>query len=491
MNTTGSAGDPTPLAPAGRRVRLDASVQGPDAHGVLVGGAPMRVLRLTAAGAERLAEWSRGEPVGESVSERALAARLLAAGIVHPDVADDPSTESPPFTVVVPVRDDVDGVHRLLARLRSARGLVGVVVVDDGSVEPFGPPAGADAPDVRVVRHGSSRGPGAARMAGLAEVDTELVLFLDADVEIEPEAIELLLRHFDDPTVAAAAPRVRSRLGPSLLDRYESDHSPLDLGDRPGRVGPKRRVAYVPSAALMARVAAVRAAGGFDPTLRYGEDVDLIWRLADAGHHLRYEPAALAHHRPRPNWRAWWAQRRHYGASAAALATRHGDRVAPARATKSSLTGWLLVLLGRPLIGAVVAIGGSKKLVETMATLPGGRRTAARVFVVGQAAVGNGVAGAVRRVWWPLLLPATVVSRRARLGVAVAIVGPGVRRWWHSSRRVDPVRATAIGLVDDLAYGAGVWEGCLRARSLRALAPDVGLGLDGRTSSSADTVARS
>ena len=75
----------------------------------------------------------------------------------------------------------------------------------------------------------------------------------------------------------------------------------------------------------------VREAGGFDPALRYGEDVDLIWRLAADGRVIRYDPSIVVRHRPRPGWRAWFRQRIAYGSSAASLAERHGEAMAPAR----------------------------------------------------------------------------------------------------------------------------------------------------------------
>ena len=49
------------------------------------------------------------------------------------------------------------------------------------------------------------------------------------------------------------------------------------------------RVAYVPTAALLVRRAAL--GDGFDESLRNGEDVDLVWRLIEAGWRVRYEPA--------------------------------------------------------------------------------------------------------------------------------------------------------------------------------------------------------
>src|SRR5262249_61183376 len=68
----------------------------------------------------------------------------------------------------------------------------------------------------------------------------------------------------------------------------------LDQGGQPARVAPLTRVSYVPTAALLARRRAL--GGGFDERLRYGEDVDLVWRLTGAGWRVRYEPAVEVHH---------------------------------------------------------------------------------------------------------------------------------------------------------------------------------------------------
>lgn len=486
MDPTGGADELSqPGAPEGMRLEFDAATTGPDVDGVVIGGAPMRILRLSPGGAATLKRWQAGEPVGAGDAERTLARRLLDAGIAHPLVA--PLDACPAITLVCPVLDDAEGLDRLLA----AELVDTVVVVDDGSADP-GPIAAVGAlRGARVRRLDRDMGPGQARMAGLAEVRTELVVFADADVEMDRSALATLAAHFDDPAVVAVAPRIVSRPGPSVLERYEADHSPLDLGDQPGRVGPKRRVSYVPTAVLLARVDALRAIGGFDPALRWGEDVDLVWRLAAAGHTIRYEPSARATHRPRSTWTGWLQQRRRYGGSAAPLGARHGDVVAPARSTKGSLGAWLLAILGRPVVGAVVAAATSRELVEKVSSLPHGRRVAARVFVTGQRAVGRGVALAVARVWWPFLVPFAVVSRRARTGLALSMIAPAALRWRGGSRSLDPIRSTAIGVVDDVAYGFGVWEGCVRARDLTALRPDVDLGLDGRTAAVSDTVARS
>src|SRR5262249_33661038 len=137
-----------------------------------------------------------------------------------------------------------------------------------------------------------------------------------------------------DPAVAAAAPRlVAAPASAGWAGRYTTAACCLDLGDAEARVVPGTRVSYVPTTALVARRAALGPDAGtggvFDPALRWGEDVDLVGRLPDAGWRIRYDPAVrVAPHEPR-GWAALLARRFRYGTSAAPLAIRHPGQVPP------------------------------------------------------------------------------------------------------------------------------------------------------------------
>ena len=119
----------------------------------------------------------------------------------------------------------------------------------------------------RCVRRERRGGPARrAQRRARARRRREFVAFLDSDSVPPPDWIERLGGHFDDPRVAAVAPRIRR------------------FGRRAVAARPRARAAtcaYVPSAALIVRRA--RCSRAFDPALRYGEDVDLIWRLLDGG----------------------------------------------------------------------------------------------------------------------------------------------------------------------------------------------------------------
>ena len=99
------------------------------------------------------------------------------------------------------------------------------------------------------------------------------------------------------------SPWIRSTPGRGVLARYERWRSPLDLGPTPARVRSVTRISYVPAAAAVVRVAALAAVGGFDVTLRFGEDVDLVWRLDAAwmAGPLRAGVDGVVHHRDAPS----------------------------------------------------------------------------------------------------------------------------------------------------------------------------------------------
>jgi len=90
------------------------------------------------------------------------------------------------LTLAIPAHNDADDLARLLARAAAIGCFDHIVVVDDGSDTPLGrdhlcAASGLDPARLTLLRHETARGPGAARNRALAEVDTDHVLFMDAD----------------------------------------------------------------------------------------------------------------------------------------------------------------------------------------------------------------------------------------------------------------------------------------------------------------------
>ena len=459
-----------PRLPDGFALRLAPGTRVLGGGAVLIGGSPTRLLRLRPRAAALLAG---GRLTVTDAATAALARRLLDTAVAHPDPASitAPAPGPEKVTVVIPVVGDQAGPDRPLAALDPR---LAVIVVDDGSPAPIR----TARPGTQVLRHASPRGPAAARNTGLAAAGTALVAFLDADTVPGPGWLGPLLTHLADPACVLVAPRITAlATAGSALTRYEALRSALDMGPDPAPVIPLSPVAYVPSAALLVRREALT--GGFDAQMHVAEDVDLCWRLHAAGARLRYEPGAAVAHDHRTDRRAWLARRAFYGTGAAALDRRHPGTVAPL-----VLTGWSALaaagLASGTRIGAAVAAAATGRawwrLRPVVAGLPRADVEAARLTLRGLRLAVAQVAQSALRHHWPLALAAAATHRRARRLLLVAALTDGAIDWYRRGGpgTLDPVRYVAYRRLDDLAYGAGLWTGAVRARRIGALLPRAG-----------------
>lgn len=465
-----------PRLPDGFAVQVDRRVKILGEGSALLGGSPTRLLKLAPAAQTML---SGGRLEVHDAQSAQLARTLLDATVAHPRPASGPSHRD--VTVVIPVRDNVFGLNRLVTSLRGLR----VVVVDDGSAEPV---LVADFDglhcDVTVVRHARSKGPSAARNTGLASCQTDFVAFLDSDVVPKRGWLEALLGHFCDPAVALVAPRIVGLDDPEgVIARYEAVRSSLDLGHREAPVIPFGCVSYVPSAAIICRRSAINDLGGFDESMISGEDVDLCWRLVEAGARLRYEPIALVAHAHRTQMREWFARKAFYGSSAAPLAVRHPGKTAPLVLSGWTLLVWLLLAMGSGfgfIASTLVAAFTGHRIAKTLRPVHTEPKQVAAVAAEGLWAAALQLASAICRHYWPLALILAVLFRRCRQVVLVAAVVDGVVDWLSRDRNADE-DGKRVGLLsylllkrlDDIAYGLGLWTGVVRERNIGALKPQI------------------
>jgi mycofactocin glycosyltransferase len=521
-----SADDVRDLAPPGARLTPDRGARLIAGGAVLVGGSPVRVLRLTPSGARQVAGWFAGAPVPSGAGARALARKLLDAGIAHPDFAPSgfpagPGVATPPpsagedgaatadtpgypasadVTVVIPVRDR----HAELARcLAGVRDLPHVIVIDDASADPAAIKRIAADHGAAVIHRPVNGGPGAARNTGLKAAGTDIVAFLDSDCVPRPGWLRCLLPHFADPAVGAVAPRiVPHEAGAGWLARYEGASSTLDMGARPSPVRPGARVSYVPGAALVVRKAA--AGDGFRDGMYVGEDVDFVWRMSASGWRVRYEPAAAMGHDHRVTFRAWFTRRADYGTSAAALEELHPGAVRPLYASWWTAGAWAAALSGRPVAAAALAGTATALLARRLSRVTGERwpvptrprvhregnpaapdnsalptgsaawRLAVRLAGGGTIAAARPLGSAMSRTWWPAAVPAALAVKKLRLPIAALIVTPPLLDWADRGPPLDPARYVAVRLLDDVAYSVGVWQGCLARRTISPLIPVIG-----------------
>jgi GT2 family glycosyltransferase len=196
----------------------------------------------------------------------------------------------------------------------------------------------------------------------------------NADVEVEPRALEQLVAAGEsDPAAGIVAPRLILPSGeaqhvawafPTVMSAFAQQLGPRilprRLGDQlavPGAWNPERprRIPWAVGAFLLVRRAAWDAVGGFDPAQwMSAEDLDLGWRMHEAGWVTRYEPAAVVHHDESSATRMVWGDD---------LAI-HWQRCAYA---------WMLRRFGRPrttIVGLLNLVGSAARLVVDL-TLAG------------------------------------------------------------------------------------------------------------------------
>lgn len=235
-----------------------------------------------------------------------------------------------------------------------------------------------------------------ARNRGLAETDTDLVLFIDDDVRVDAIWLEAMRRGFrrDRDVIAVTGLIVPEHLE-SPVEQYFNErvwwstrlspriyrHTP-EPGD--SRAYPFTTGGIGAGANFGVRREALRALGGFDeclgggaPTLG-GEDLDMFARILLSGGAISYEPDAVVWHAHRADAAAAQAQLRGYGMGLAAYLTKH--LLAPATRRP------LLLRLGAAGLHAILLSRRAQHALSTTAPPPGGVRAEIGGLLSGPAA---------------------------------------------------------------------------------------------------------
>jgi hypothetical protein len=109
---------------------------------------------------------------------------------------------------------------------------------------------------------------------------------------------------------------------------------------------------------------------------------------------------------------------------------------------------------------------------RTLPPVPERSGLAGRLAAVGFVRAGHQLASAVTRIWWPAALLAAIAVRRLRPALVAAVIVPALLDWLDDDTAcLDPLRYLGLRLLDDAAYGAGVWAGAWSGRDLGALRP--------------------
>lgn len=223
--------------------------------------------------------------------------------------------------VVIPTRDRWPVLARTLDTLthQSVTGFEVVVVVDGEDQQV--PRLAAD----HVIVH-SRAGPGAARNRGVKASQRPLVLFLGDDIMATPRLVEHHLNGHARNQGREVAVLGHTEWHPEVASTQHNrwlawSNSQFDFAGIPGTDAGWGRF-YSSNVSLKRSLFDV--AGGFDERFTFDyEDLDLAYRLHQAGMVLRYEKAALGHHLHLYDWPSLIGRYHSRGQGERMMADRH------------------------------------------------------------------------------------------------------------------------------------------------------------------------
>jgi GT2 family glycosyltransferase len=221
--------------------------------------------------------------------------------------------------VVIATKDRPEVLRRCLQGLvnQSMRDF-GVIVVDDGSATPAAEVVDQfPSLDATVVELHPSRGPAAARNAGVERCSAPFVVFVDDDVVADRYFIEVHLERVRQggagrPPVVSCGPFVQpADWDPTPWNLWEARQAKKEADSiLRGAYDVTWRQFHTGNNCVPVDV--FRAVGGFDPDFKRAEDDEFALRLKDHGCTFVFEPRAIAWHYSNRSLEAWLSIPRAY-----------------------------------------------------------------------------------------------------------------------------------------------------------------------------------
>jgi len=323
-------------------------------------------------------------------------------------------------SVIVPAFNAAGTLDDCLAALLDqsvARSSYEIIVVDDGSLDTTADVAARYCNEgVQLVRQ-PNQGAASARNMGVAHAAGDLLLFTDSDCVPQPDWIERMVAAFADPeTVGAKGTYLTGQR--RLVARFVQ----IEYEDRYDRMRNQERIDFVDTYSAGYRRDIFQQNGGFNVAVRFVEDQEFSFRLAEKGYKLVFVPEARVSHLHDQDVFEYVERKFNIGVWKARVMQRHPERLANDTHTPPVLKLQILLLF---------------------ISLP--------LLLTGLALQQLGM------VWWQAI---------AGLGAAsilafVASVLPFVLKAWRKDRTVALV-APAMLAVRALALGGGYAVGLLR-----------------------------
>jgi GT2 family glycosyltransferase len=162
-----------------------------------------------------------------------------------------------------------------------------------------------------------------ARNTGMYAAKGEILAYIDDDAYPDEHWLQYLAYAYNNSTHGAMG-------GPNIIPAEDGPIATC-VANAPG--GPVHVLEtdeiaeHVPGCNLSVRKDVLMKIGGFDPVYRAaGDDVDVCWRIQEAGYTIGFHPSALVWHHRRNSLKAYWKQQQGYGKAEALLEAKWPEK---------------------------------------------------------------------------------------------------------------------------------------------------------------------
>jgi GT2 family glycosyltransferase len=374
-------------------------------------------------GGHEVSDWDFGLVDRERRPKQALRA-VEAAYTASPFCDDGPW---PSVSVVVCTHNGSSTLPECLERVRRlSYPDFELIVVDDGSSDGSAKIGRAHGATVVEVAHG---GLSAARNAGIARAGGEIVAFLDDDAYPDPDWLHYLAAPLRaDGLAGIGGPNIPPEDGLVAECVAAAPGGPIHV------LISDREAEHVPGCNMAFRRSALVAIGGFDERfMTAGDDVDVCWRLQEAGWTLGFSAGAVVMHRRRDSVRRYLKQQYGYGKAEALL-----ERKWPSRYNRVGSSRWSGRIYDSPAAGvparrAMVRYGtwGAGLFQSIYEPAPGTLSNLLRAPEALMLIAGLGILTVLGLLWSPLLFAAPLF-----LGGVAALLWRAVSSGWRANPAV-------------------------------------------------------
>jgi biofilm PGA synthesis N-glycosyltransferase PgaC len=226
--------------------------------------------------------------------------------------APPPVADFPPISIIIPCHNEADTARETFGALAAIDYPdFEIIAVNDGSRDNTAElleRLAVGIPQLRIVNLASNQGKATAMNVGALMARHELLLLIDGDALLDPNALRWAAWHFRNPALGGLTgnPRIRNRT--SILGRVQVGEFSSIIGLIKRAQATYARLFTVSGVICAFRKRALDDGGWWSPrTLT--DDVDITWRIQIAGWRITYAPNIVTWILMPETLRGLWNQR--------------------------------------------------------------------------------------------------------------------------------------------------------------------------------------